>query len=760
MFPNSKRDNATSLHKTIKKMFQDKDTKNPTIKQQAKEYLHAGFSVVPCGKSKKAAIGWSIFQEDRMNEEEFEASFNSNTEAVGIIAGEVSGGLFFIDIDNKLGTATTNLNRLISSLSYLAILDGKNNLIVSTQSGGYHLYYRVIRGGVPSSTKCAFEYCGGEKHVAIETRGVGSYVLAPPTPGYLTIEGSFHAIPELTNIQLDSILDVARTYDEVPPATATENGTETEDKDKDKDKEARRKNAFKNLINTQFSWYSFRLLLQNGWQITPGNDHTKLTRPGKNPNEGSSATFGYRGGNTFKVFSESDDIFKAEKTYTPFEVISNLQFHGNERACLKWFKSNYDLHPNAKNYIRSGDDYFEIYHKKDRFFIDEEVIAPRKKETITLDHGSTILKAIPKYKAFVVVPDNVNHNDVIFNNFFNLYRPLPHKAKAGNCDKTLNFVRHIFCEQYELGLDYLQLLYLKPKQRLPALVVVSKEQQTGKTTFVEWLNNIFSQNAAVIESKQFDNQFSVTFAHKNLILCDEAIVRDAITFERLKRLVTQSKIIVNEKYIKTFEVDFFGKLVISGNREEDIVRIANNETRYWIRKIALPKKANLNLAMELAREIPAFLAFLAEREMFVKQPESRLYFSPERTQTDQSNIVKDNSRPTLAKEIEENLIDFFYKNQEKHKDAVLATAKEIKDAWFRNNHSFSLSYIKTILRDEFGLEPSKTITRYQPLTDTDGFFENGENHKFSETKTGRPYSFKRGDFVDEGLKNETDNFDL
>ena len=39
----------------------------------------------------------------------------------------------------------------------------------------------------------------------------------------------------------------------------------------------------------------------------------------------------------------------------------------------------------------------------------------------------------------------------------------------------------------ELGLDYVQLLYQQPTQILPILCLVSKKNETGKTTFAKWL---------------------------------------------------------------------------------------------------------------------------------------------------------------------------------------------------------------------------------------------------------------------------------
>ncbi len=257
-------------------------------------------------------------------------------------------------------------------------MQGQESFVVSTQSGGYHLYFQVIEGDIPRNTKLTTEYdADGTGYAAIETRGEGGYVLAPPSPGYLLARGSVDMIPKTDSEQVDALFALAKDKHEMPtPKTAeeTHEDTQAEEEEPSTDKlekarQARRKNTFKRLVNDKFSWYAFRLLLEKGWQITPGGDATALTRPGKNPNEGSSASFGYKAGNTFMVFTANDDVFKEDRTYTPFEVVSELQFGRSERQCLAWFKKTHDMHPNAKDYIRVGNDWFETYHQRDQFGI-------------------------------------------------------------------------------------------------------------------------------------------------------------------------------------------------------------------------------------------------------------------------------------------------------------------------------------------------------------------------------------------------------
>lgn len=117
-------------------------------------------------------------------------------------------------------------------------------------------------------------------------------------------------------------------------------------------------------------------------------------------------------------------------------------------------------------------------------------------ETICQDYGKDYIAQIPKYDGFCIISSHLNYKPVI-GEFLNLYEPLECLPIEGNCQVTLGFIRHIFGEYYELGLDYMQLLYMKPITKLPILVLVSKENNTGKSTFLNLLKMIFGKNVLI-----------------------------------------------------------------------------------------------------------------------------------------------------------------------------------------------------------------------------------------------------------------------
>ena len=78
-------------------------------------------------------------------------------------------------------------------------------------------------------------------------------------------------------------------------------------------------------------------------------------------------------------------------------------------------------------------------------------------ETLRQDYGKDYLATVPKYDGFCTVPDHVDYRPVV-DKFLNLYEPIGHRPQQGEFPCIRSLVRHIFGEQYELGMDYLQLL--------------------------------------------------------------------------------------------------------------------------------------------------------------------------------------------------------------------------------------------------------------------------------------------------------------
>lgn len=252
-------------------------------------------------------------------------------------------------------------------------------------------------------------------------------------------------------------------------------------------------------------------------------------------------------------------------------------------------------------------------------------------ETLRQDYGKDYLANVPKYDGFCTVPDHVNYRQVI-DNFLNLYEPIGHQPKEGDFSHIQALLHHIFGEQYELGMDYLQLLYLQPVQKLPILLLVSEERNTGKSTFLNFLKAMFRNNVTFNTNEDFRSQFNSDWAGKLIIVVDEVLLNRREDSERLKNLSTTLSYKVEAKGKDRDEIAFFAKFVLCSNNERLPVIIDPGETRYWVRKIHHLENDDTHFLQKLIEEIPAFLYFLQHRTL-TTQNVSRMWFSPKQTET-------------------------------------------------------------------------------------------------------------------------------
>ena len=252
-------------------------------------------------------------------------------------------------------------------------------------------------------------------------------------------------------------------------------------------------------------------------------------------------------------------------------------------------------------------------------------------ETLRQDYGKDYLANVPKYDGFCTVPDHVNYRQVI-DNFLNLYESIGHQPKEGDFSHIQALLHHIFGEQYELGVDYLQLLYLHPIQKLPILLLVSEERNTGKSTFLNFLKAMFCNNVTFNTNEDFRSQFNSDWAGKLIIVVDEVLLNRREDSERLKNLSTTLSYKVEAKGKDRDEIAFFAKFVLCSNNERLPVIIDPGETRYWVRKIHHLENDDTHFLQKLIEEIPAFLYFLQHRSL-TTQNVSRMWFSPKQTET-------------------------------------------------------------------------------------------------------------------------------
>ena len=276
-------------------------------------------------------------------------------------------------------------------------------------------------------------------------------------------------------------------------------------------------------------------------------------------------------------------------------------------------------------------------------------------ETLRQDYGKDYIGSVPKYDGFCTVPEHIGYRPVV-GKFLNLYEPIDHRPKEGDFSHIQSLIRHIFGEQYELGMDYLQLLYLQPIQKLPILLLVSEERNTGKSTFLNFLKALFQNNVTFNTNEDFRSQFNSDWAGKLLIVVDEVLLNRREDSERLKNLSTTLSYKVEAKGKDRDEIAFFAKFVLCSNNEYLPVIIDAGETRYWVRKIERLQSDDTDFLQKLKAEIPAFLHFLQHRQLS-SEKENRMWFAPSLLHTEALQKIIRSNRNRLEIEMQELILD-------------------------------------------------------------------------------------------------------
>ena len=276
-------------------------------------------------------------------------------------------------------------------------------------------------------------------------------------------------------------------------------------------------------------------------------------------------------------------------------------------------------------------------------------------ETLRQDSGKDYIGSVPKYDGFCTVPEHLNYRPIV-GKFLNLYEPIDHHPKEGDFSYIRSLVRHIFGEQYELGMDYLQLLYLQPIQKLPIPLLVSEERNTGKSTFLNFLKLLFQNNVTFNTNEDFRSRFNFDWAGKLLIVVDEVLLNRREDSERLKNLSTTLSYKVEAKGKDRDEIAFFAKFVLCSNNEHLPVIIDAGETRYWVRKINRLQSDDTDFLQKLKAEIPAFLHFLQHGTLSTEK-ENRMWFAPSLLHTEALQKIIRSNRNRLEIEMHELILD-------------------------------------------------------------------------------------------------------
>ena len=336
----------------------------------------------------------------------------------------------------------------------------------------------------------------------------------------------------------------------------------------------------------------------------------------------------------------------------------------------------------AKLYFRVQDDYYKFISIPNQYDKPEKTFQSRQKSTIKDDHGPIFIKYVPKYEAFCNVPSHVNFQQVI-QNCFNVYSPMDYfpeeeECFAEDCPTIMSFIQHIFGDRkvsyidfekkekkeysnFELALDYMQIQYKNPSQKLPILCLVSRENVTGKSTVANFLRMMLGANVAIVGNSDLMSDFNAHWASKSVVVCDETKIDKQHVVEKIKSLSTAKKIFMNAKGRGQVELDCFIKFVLITNNEDNFISVSDEDIRYWIIKVPKLQIENPTILELFDKEMPAFLSYISKRKLATEH-KNRMWFHPDLLKTDARRKVIENSQGALEKELRYFFKELFLKS--------------------------------------------------------------------------------------------------
>ncbi|MEG1586196.1 MAG: DUF5906 domain-containing protein [Bacteroidales bacterium] len=322
------------------------------------------------------------------------------------------------------------------------------------------------------------------------------------------------------------------------------------------------------------------------------------------------------------------------------------------------------MHQDALSYLRIGTTFYKkVYkinpHKQKKHQVPMLELIEWNIGEINRDYNNnkTFLAMIPKFDKFINVPCNTSdyrrivefEYEGIKNQYYNLYNPLNHYPVEGGWNNIEAFLRHIFGSKntsgeslYEFGLDWIQLCFYKPTQKLPVLCPVSRERNTGKSTFLQFLKLIFKENAAILDNERFTGKFTAHFVDKLIVALDEGFIpmEQKLMKERIKNYSTGHTIWLEGKGTNAQEIDNHIHLIMCSNDEKNFMQIDEGENRFAVLKVHKLDSDNPNLLATMEEELPHFLHYLATRELRYETGKSRFSFHTSVYETDALKAVQ------------------------------------------------------------------------------------------------------------------------
>lgn len=228
-------------------------------------------------------------------------------------------------------------------------------------------------------------------------------------------------------------------------------------------------------------------------------------------------------------------------------------------------------------------------------------------------------------------------------------KEITHIPTEGRWDNIERLLRHIFSDKntageslYDFGLDFIQRMFYNPKDKLPILVLASEKRGTGKTTFINFMKDIFQENAIIMGVTGFNSYYTDHYADKLLVCIDDDILgKNKIGLQMcVKYLATSDSVKLEAIGEYPQMIDNNLHFVLTTERKNKYITIAANENRFAVLRVNPIEEIDPLIREKCQKEIPYFLYYLKNRENKYPERKSWVYFDPKVYETETLRNIK------------------------------------------------------------------------------------------------------------------------
>ncbi len=383
---------------------------------------------------------------------------------------------------------------------------------------------------------------------------------------------------------------------------------------------------------------------------------------------------------------------KTEETHTLYDNLLDLEYNLRGTDEIKDEEIDRDSDATLHRYMMVGDQIYFLVNRR---------IYKRSLSTFTIHHRKADLQSIRRYTGECNEPGYFNYQPVV-NNHYNMFKMPTWKPTKGSWDTIEHYLRHLVDQdelQYQMLLDYFQISLENPKQKLPIIILLSYEKNTGKSTFYDLLKSVFGENVESVDPSNFELDWNTQWCEKHFVFVDEMEkVKDKDKIgSKLKKLAYFPVISKNKKGYDTETIEWNGRTVLTSNEEAGFIEIDNEEDRYWVIKPPGRKgEFDPNYVDKIRADAPYFVHALMNRTLHTEN-ENRGWFKKELLHTRALQDIVDNSRPQIEVDLDNMMTVWFEDNKNK------SECNFILDTLTLRFPKYTIEQLKTTIHKLFGV---------------------------------------------------------